>query len=212
MNSASGDNVGSQGGRQMPWLTLVLASIAAALYAFAGPAPDALLFDRSAIASGEVWRLVTGHFVHADPAHLWWNLAAFVPLGLLLECKAACRGWAYAGLFLTGALAVDAWLWFGELDVAVYCGLSGVLNGLFGAVAVLLWRQTGQMLFLVAVLVDLAKIAIEAAEGGALLPTSTWVSVPGVHLAGLAAGLVFALAAIQTSPGALTLAASRRPG
>ncbi len=183
-----------QGGVRPPWLTLAAAALAAALYAAAGPAPEALLFDRGAIAAGEVWRLLTGHFVHADLAHLGWNLAALLPLGILLELKAGCRGWAWAGLFLIGVLAVDAWLLAAEPDLAVYCGLSGVLNALFGALALLLWRQRGQLLFLVAVLCDLAKIVLEAAEGGALLPTSSWASVPGAHLAGLAAGLAFVLA------------------
>lgn len=199
MTSNLAASEGNQGGRRPPWLTLLLALGAAALYLVAGPAPEALLFDRSAIASGEVWRLITGHFVHADLAHLVWNLAALLPLGLLLEWQARCRGWAYAGLLLAGVLAVDAWLWVCEPGIAVYCGLSGVLNGLFCALAVLLWRQTGQVLFLLAIAGDLAKIAMEAGLGGALLPTSTWVSVPGVHLAGLAAGLLFAFMRMQAA-------------
>ena len=59
----------------LPWFTLLLAGAAVLIYLVAGPAPAGLLFDRAALANGEVWRLLTGHLVHSDPAHLAWNLA-----------------------------------------------------------------------------------------------------------------------------------------
>jgi rhomboid family GlyGly-CTERM serine protease len=212
MTSQAADRGESQGGFRPPWLTLSLTVLVAALYAAAGPTPEALLFDRQAIAAGEVWRLLTGHLVHADAAHLCWNLAALVPIGALLEQRADCRGWTWAGLFLAGVLAVDAWLLALAPGVPVYCGVSGVLNALYGALALLLWRRSGQILFLVAVLCDLAKIVLEAAGGGAILPTGGWTSVPGVHLAGLAAGLAFVLALYPVRPEPGSLAPAGRPG
>lgn len=175
----------------LPWFTLLLAGAAVLIYLVAGPAPAGLLFDRAALANGEVWRLLTGHLVHSDPAHLAWNLAALVPLGALLELRAGCRGWRYPGLLAIGAFVVDAWLWWLEPDLALYCGLSGLLNSFFAALAISLWRETRHPAFLLALAGGLAKIAVEAANGAALLPTTTWSSVPGAHVAGMAAGLIF---------------------
>ncbi len=181
----------SQGRSRLPWLTLLLSGLVAAVYLLLGPAPPGLLFDHDRVAQGEVWRLLTGHLVHSDTAHLAWNLAALVILGSLLEWRVGCRAWSYLGLFVTAALAIDGWLWWLQPELRIYCGLSGVLNTLYAALAALLWQETRHPLFPLAILCNLAKIALEAANGGALLPTTTWSSVPGAHVAGMAAGLIF---------------------
>ena len=49
----------------------------------------ALQYDRGAIAAGQVWRIITGHFTHWSADHLSWDVAVFAVLGLLAE-----RGWA----------------------------------------------------------------------------------------------------------------------
>ena len=180
----------SRGGLRLPWLTLLLGLVTAALFVLAGPAPELWLYDRAAIARGEVWRLVTGHLAHSDAVHLAWNLGAFLILGAIAEGALRLRPVGYLGLLLAAALAIDAWLWWIEPQIVRYCGLSGLLNGLLAALALALWRRSGSPLCLLLLAGDLAKIGLEAWLGGALLPTSgaAWVSVPGAHLAGLAAG------------------------
>lgn len=174
-----------------PWLTLSFGAGLLLLYGLFGPAPDALLFDRARLLDGEWWRAVTGHLVHTDPAHLLWNLAALLGLGLAYEFLRRPGPGAYFGLFFAGMLAVDVWLLWLEPGWARYCGLSGALNALYAALALTVWRETRSPLALLLLAGGLAKIALEAAQGGALLPTSTWASVPGAHLAGLVAGLLF---------------------
>ncbi len=184
----------SQGAVRLPWLTLFLGLAVAGLFVALGPAPEAWLYDRAAIADGELWRLVTGHLVHSDAVHLAWNLGAFLILGALAEMRLGLRPIPLVGLLLGAVLAIDLWLWWLEPGLARYCGLSGLLNGLLAAIAIGLWRRTGSALFLLLLAGDIAKIALEASMGGALLPTSgaLWGSVPGAHLAGLAAGALVA--------------------
>lgn len=180
----------SHGSRRLPWLTLGLAGLAAMLFFGAGPAPEALLYDRAAIGQGEFWRLVTGHLVHSDISHLGWNLAALLILGGLLETT---PGLGRRGLFLAlgvGVIAVSAALWWGIPALAWYCGLSGVLNAVYVVLLAGVWRQTGSGLLLVLLAGNAVKIAVEAVAGVALFTDPLWQPVPAAHAAGYLAGMV----------------------
>ncbi|MCH8002662.1 MAG: rhombosortase [Proteobacteria bacterium] len=157
------------------------------------------MLERQAVANGEIWRLLTGHLVHADDAHLSWNLGAFLVLSGLYELQERPGPGRYFGLIAAGALAIDAWFWWLQPGLPVYCGLSGVLNSFFAVLAVLLWRRTRHPAIALAGLAAIAKIAVEAALGAALLPTTTWTAVPGAHAAGFAAGLLLGL--VRFRPG-----------
>ncbi|MBI1784302.1 hypothetical protein HYR69_04085, partial [Candidatus Sumerlaeota bacterium] len=51
-----------------PWATLLVGLLAAVGSGF-GPARELFVWDRGAILHGEIWRLVTGHLVHAARGH-----------------------------------------------------------------------------------------------------------------------------------------------
>ena len=182
-----------RGSPRLPWLPLALATGLGGLDALLGPAPHWLLFEPSGSWSAEPWRLVTGHLVHADHRHLAWNLGAFLLLGGLAERWCGFTPWRLSGLLLASALAIDLWLRAFEPGLGHYAGLSGVLNGLFAALAIALWRQSRSPWALALLLGDLAKIAVEASLGGSLLATSSWQPVPGAHFAGLLAGVLWAV-------------------
>jgi hypothetical protein len=74
-----------RGGRQRPWLTALAVAVASGLWLSLGPVPEALVFDRSAIAAGEWWRLLSGHWVHSDDRHALWDIAALALVGSLVE-------------------------------------------------------------------------------------------------------------------------------
>lgn len=172
--------------RHLPWLTLCLAGFTAWLFAAAGPAAPAWVFDRGAIAAGEGWRLVSAHWVHSDTAHLGWNLVALLILGGIVEYFDRR---VLLGALLTGTLAVDAAIWALLPGMSHYCGLSGVLNTLLiGAVATI-WRHSRSPLPLVVGVLALVKILVEGTAGHALLTDTAWDSVPHAHLAGWIAGL-----------------------
>lgn len=198
MSAIRHDGAG-RGGFQPPRLTLCLGAAIGAVYLLLGPAPAGLMLERQAVANGEIWRLLTGHLVHADDAHLSWNLGAFLVLSGLYELQERPGPGRYFGLIAAGALAIDAWFWWLQPGLPVYCGLSGVLNSFFAVLAVLLWRRTRHPAIALAGLAAIAKIAVEAALGAPLLPTTTWTAVPGAHAAGFAAGLLLGL--VRFRPG-----------
>lgn len=198
MSAIRHDGAG-RGGFQPPRLTLCLGAAIGAVYLLLGPAPAGLMLERQAVANGEIWRLLTGHLVHADDAHLSWNLGAFLVLSGLYELQERPGPGRYFGLIAAGALAIDAWFWWLQPGLPVYCGLSGVLNSFFAVLAVLLWRRTRHPAIALAGLAAIAKIAVEATLGAALLPTTTWTAVPGAHAAGFAAGLLLGL--VRFRPG-----------
>jgi len=119
---------------------LAVAAAALALPALGGPAAVAALrYERTAIATGEWWRLLTCHLVHFDLRHLALNLAGFGLLWWLFVADARPRDWF--GVALAAALAVGVGLYVLEPGVGWYLGLSGVLHGAWAAAAVFAWRR-----------------------------------------------------------------------
>jgi rhomboid family GlyGly-CTERM serine protease len=94
-------------------------------------ARSAFRYDRFGIEGGEVWRLVTGHFVHLSTTHLAMNLAALAVLGMLFTSRLGRLDWA--GATIVAILVIDAGLFWLDQNVPWYVGLSGVLHGLWAA-------------------------------------------------------------------------------
>jgi len=175
----------SRGSVTLPWRSLLLATGALALWWFCGPAPEAWVFDRAAIAAGEWWRLLTGHWVHGDGAHAAWDIAMLLALGALFEAKLR---WRLPLVLLGSTLIVDAWLWWGLPQLRFYCGLSGILNGLLALGLLSLWRDLRHPVVMLTLVAAGAKIAVEMFTGQALLTQTAWPSVPTAHAAGFFCG------------------------
>ena len=120
----------------LPTLTISLLTLVTAIYALA-PDPSVLYFAPTEIAGGQAWRLLTGHLVHADLNHLFWNALGLLVLGVLIE-RHSRRLLGIA--LLAGTVAVNLLLLVSGLDY--YCGLSGVLNTLLVVALWLEWRST----------------------------------------------------------------------
>ncbi|HEX7718277.1 MAG TPA: rhomboid family intramembrane serine protease, partial [Woeseiaceae bacterium] len=79
--------------RTAQWRVPLLILAASVSAEFGGSSSRALLrFERTAIADGEPWRLVTGHFVHLGAAHMLMNAAALLLLWLLVGKSLATAG------------------------------------------------------------------------------------------------------------------------
>ena len=194
-------------GLGLPWRSLLLAGLAAGFFLAAGPAPDLWVYARQGLVEGQLWRLLSGHLVHSDPAHLGWDLGALLLLGWAFEPLLRDRFWPLLGV---AALVIDLGLWFGLPGLAQYCGLSGLLNALLATGLWRLWRQHDRHPLLpVIALVSLLKPLWELGAGQALFTNTFWPSLPEAHLLGLAAGFGYAL---WTWPATGAEGRERRPG
>lgn len=164
------------------------------------PVREALRYERTGIAAGEAWRLLTGQFVHLGPQHLAGNLAGLALLWSLFARDRTAAAWAAtAG---ASAAAVAAGLWWGSPAVHWYVGLSGLLHGVWAAAAVSAWSRwrlegtvTGGLLVL--------KLVLEQAWPGASLSGAAGSSLPVVTIAHLygALGGVASAAILRAAAG-----------
>lgn len=172
--------------RQFPIQTIGLVMTLIALHWLA-PDKALLYFSAADIARGETWRIVTGHFVHADLEHLLWNCLGLAVLGMLIEHRSRFILWAALG---AGITSVSALLLtpFSPLDY--YCGLSGVLNTLLLVALWLEWQRSRSWLILVIGCGSIAKTVIELSLGTSLVTHISWPPYAWSHVAGLIADLI----------------------
>jgi rhomboid family GlyGly-CTERM serine protease len=112
------------------WLLLILLLLTAVL-ALGDNTGAVLRYDRSAIAGGGWWRLLTAHIVHLDVHHLILNELGLVLMWSLFAQDFDPVDWCI--IVFSGALAISCGLWWLSPHVAWYVGASGVLHTVMGA-------------------------------------------------------------------------------
>jgi len=177
--------------RRPPVLTLALTTVALGLLL----APDwsaALEFRRERVLAGELWRVWSGHLVHATPRLAVLDLAVLALLGAWWERRSRrALAWILASSALAASLALLA---FGTFER--YTGSSALDAGLFVAAALALalgTRGAARLACALLVLAFAAKCALEAAGYGALfasLPAGASVAAEAHAAGGLAGALV----------------------
>jgi rhomboid family GlyGly-CTERM serine protease len=156
-------------------------ALVAVLVAFHGLGADALptlQYERQAVLAGQAWRLVTGHFVHADLVHLGWNLLGVLIVACLFAGEYSWRQW----LVILGAstAATDLGFLLLEPQLEWYVGFSGVLHGLMAAGLVAWARTSRDAVTGVVTALFVAKLAWEHFAGP--LPfTAASLPLPVVH-------------------------------
>ena len=93
--------------------------------------PELLYYERTKLAQGELWRLVTGHFIHSNAAHLWLNLIGLWLWVLLQPPMLRTQRLLSLSILLGGMISILFWLTLPKLQW--YVGFSGILYSLFGA-------------------------------------------------------------------------------
>jgi len=90
-----------------------------------------LRYDRTGLAGGEWWRLISAHLVHLDVRHALLNSLGLALVWALFARDYSPRQWL---LIVLGAMAaIDAGLWLGDSTVLWYVGSSGALHGVMAA-------------------------------------------------------------------------------
>lgn len=183
----------SSAGNTAGWLSpACLAVLVLVLQAGDAPVRAVLRYEHAAVQAGQLWRLLSAHFVHLGWTHSLLNLAAF---GLcVLFARGRRPGWFWWGASAAIGLGVGILLLLASPEVPNYVGLSGVVYGLF--VCVLgpqAWR--GDRAALVVLLLVLARMAwqliVESPDSQFGLIGGTVVAQ--AHLYGAGFGLVWAI-------------------
>lgn len=160
-----------------PW-TLGIAIAAVIATAWRG---DVIVADAARVGDGQVWRLITGPFVHATWGHLVRDLCLAGIVGIAYEQPLRAR-WP---LLVLASLTVPAAVVI--LDGAGgYAGLSGVSHAFIAAaLAFEARRRRGRVRVYVLALAALgvAKLGYELLTGAPAFPMDLG---PGVHQAPLA--------------------------
>jgi rhomboid family GlyGly-CTERM serine protease len=101
----------------------------------------ALRYDRDALAHGQLWRLLTAHWVHLGLRHALVNILGFALMWALFVRDYSARQWLL--IVLAALTAIDAGLWLWDSTVRWYVGSSGLLHGILaaGTVAALKRRE-----------------------------------------------------------------------
>ena len=151
---------------------------------------NALSFDRSALAEGEWWRVLSAHFVHLDAQHALLN-----GLGLVLMWALFARDYSparWATIYCAACLAVSAGLWWFNAEVAWYVGASGALHGVMVAGTLAHLRRRDLDGWILAAFV-VGKLTYEQVAGSMPFAGSS-NTIVDAHLYGAIGGLAAALA------------------
>jgi GlpG protein len=194
-------------------LTLLLVAVCVAVYLAGEVRPEwrGLLLDRLGFFSfatfvlpgettrglndihrGEVWRLITPIFLHADLIHLLFNMWLTVVAGSIIEKR---RGtWTLLALVLLSAVASNVgqflYVVFIHHELVPWVGISGVGYAMFGY----LWMkgryepEQGMILHPSSVRIMLIWLLIGFIPGGPIRMAN------GAHLVGLVVGMLFGMA------------------
>lgn len=170
------------------WLLPILVVVVSGALMIGGEsAREWLRFERAAISDGEVWRLLTGHYVHLGVSHFLLNAAGLLLVWYLVGRQFSALQWLLIGC--GSLIAIDLGFWILEPELEWYVGLSGLLHGLLVAGIIKGWRGDRLTAMMLAVMVA-AKLLYEQLAGP--LPGSVASSggsvVVAAHLYGALGG------------------------
>ena len=165
-----------------------------------------LIYDRSAILAGELWRLITGHWVHFSASHLLCDVVVLGVSGWLIEA----RGYRFfPALCGVAALSISLAMLAALPDLAQYGGLSGVAMASTVYLALHGRREASPWRWIcVGILaLGIGKLSYDVIGGGFSLMElgdETVFNVPMSHFVGAAAGLAMYLWSVMNCDAAGT--------
>jgi rhomboid family GlyGly-CTERM serine protease len=192
-------------GSGIPWTIFVVVGICVGIFFLPGLS-RLLVYDRQAVLAGNLWRLLTCHFVHYSGEHLFFNMLGFILAGLVVRR----RGYnGFAILCAVSAFGIGITLLLMP-NLKEYGGFSGVVNAAIVFAASRGVREGGKWgrLSLAVLFLTLANSVLEANTG---MPTFSsthgqmFVPVPLAHLAGGLIGAIMAFEPWRQMRGALSV-------
>jgi rhomboid family GlyGly-CTERM serine protease len=181
----------------------LLAGAALLVLIFGQSWTERLEYDRTAVAAGQFWRILTCHWTHWSVNHFTWDALVFLALGFAAQHRSPFR---FLLAVIVAAIAIPLAVFAMLPSLHNYRGLSGIDCALFGLLVTSLLNDNRRSLsasvawlFLIAFFL---KTAFE-------LWTGTTVFVDGhagvefapVPLAHLVGGIVGAIVALMGRPG-----------
>ncbi len=149
-----------------------------------------LQFDRSAIHEGELWRLVTGHFVHLGNYHALMNMVGLGLIQVIFATEFTCKKGFVALLFIT--LCISLALLAFSPQIEWYLGFSGVLYGLLALGLTL--NLGGQFsVYWVGLIALVVKVGFEQTPAYDVNHLMSYIHAPVVvdaHLYGMVAAMI----------------------
>jgi rhomboid family GlyGly-CTERM serine protease len=174
-------------------ISLIIGGLIAVFATFPDTFFPLLSLDRSKLAQGEAWRIITGNFVHFGWVHTLMNIAAFMIFAFALANAFSTARFITLILFCGAAVGVGVYCLNPEYEI--YAGLSGAIHGFFVA-GLLANKRHALWLNSIFIAVLFGKVLIEhrtnyhATELQSLLPVAVAYDA---HLYGALAGLAFAV-------------------
>jgi len=109
------------------WIPVVSLILFMSIIQFIGPEP--FRFETRLITDLELWRVFSGHWVHANWIHYFLNMAGFILCLALTGVNWNIWQWVWRILLLS--LGISLGFYVLHPEVSWYVGFSGVLFGLY---------------------------------------------------------------------------------
>ncbi len=120
--------------------------------------PETFRYERDWSSSGEIWRIVTGHWVHVGWIHLLLNGLGLVVCVSLTTPGWSAKRWLVSTLIM--AIGISLLITLFNPEVQDYAGHSGILYGLYVLGAISLFPRDRLIAILVVVAI-VTKVLME---------------------------------------------------
>ena len=188
---------------RIPYASLLLTLLAVLIH-MANGLRVSLIYERSVLEHLELWRLLTCHWVHLNWDHLFWSTATFLFLGSI--CEIFDNKKTYATIAIAAVL-IPAGIWYGQPDLMIYGGLSGLDCALYALLLTLLVKRelksanrAWALFYTIGLMALLAKVTYESVTGQTIFVANThsgMVPVPLSHLVGGFVGFMVGLSDVN---------------